>query len=160
MSDIRANALVAETATYFEQDARPAIRQKSRPAAPHDEFVTFMHNRVACDACQTLLRLGKTEPSNRLHVLISGEHLVVTAVDDLHQAGRVISGRRVAEFPRATIFELDLEPAPGTSPLRHRAAVGCAVLILTRRGRRLIASGVVDRSTCDHDSIFDAIEMR
>lgn len=157
MSVTRTKGQVEESTS----ESRPRTTEKQRQAilgTKSEEFVTFMQNRTKCDGCQVLATAGGVRRSERLHIVLSSDYIVVTEAEDLHAPGRTISGRRIAEFPEVTIFRLLAEPAPGANRAKHRAAAGIAVMSWSKRRRRLMATGVLDGAGCAHDRILDAIE--
>lgn len=132
---------------------------KDRGHADHNtDRVMFMHNRVDCDACRLLQRVGFAEAMELLHVVISGEDLVVTAVDNLHAPGTSISARKILDFPDAMVFRLLREPVLHVEDAQHRPATGIAVLSWCRHKRRLMMTGVVEGMSCEHDRIVNATE--
>jgi hypothetical protein len=124
------------------------------------DTVMFMRNTVSCPACALLQPFRTAAAAHFLHVVVSGDHLVVTEADDLHAPGRSLSALRIMELADLTVYRLLDKPSLGVDPAQHASAAGIAVLSHRDGRRRLKVTGVADGLQAHHDCIFDAVEHR
>ncbi len=161
MPDIRTNEPKSVLVSGKAKPDRPLNRPREN-WDEQSEFVMFMRSSVKCRACEIIGRYGVSCLGQRLHVLMSGDFLVVTVADNLHRPGLSICGRKVMEMPGTMIFQLLAEPVKSAGIVYHTPAAGSAVLTWSQFSRplkrRLVVAGVAEGLSCNPDPIFDAIE--
>jgi hypothetical protein len=91
-------------------------------------FAIFMHLMPKCPVCRLMQTVNGRQTGRRLHVVVTGDYLVVTEADDLHRPGRTLNGRRVRGLSTGAVYELMSELAQPSSSARQVAASGLAVL--------------------------------
>jgi hypothetical protein len=136
------------------------IDERARCRSLRKDTVMFMRNSVSCPACALLQPFRAAAATHFLHVVVSGDHLVVTEADDLHAPGRSVSALRITELADVTVYRLLGQPSPGVDPAQHAPAAGIAILSHRDGRRRLKVTGVADGLPVHHDCIFDAVEHR
>ena len=120
--------------------------------------VIFMGANECCHACRLLQTVGVRKFADNLHVVLSANRLIVTEADNLHKPGRVLSGVKIADYARCSLFRLTAEPPPGVDPARHLPAAGMATMTWGGRVKRLQIVGIAEGITSCHDHLADAVE--
>ncbi len=120
--------------------------------------VLFMRNVFACPACHLMQQSGGGIAEANLHVVVSGDHLTITEIDDIHQPGRILRGIRASDIPDGTLFHLLATVPTNGDRARHVPAEGSAVLTWHPGARRLKVIGVARGMTSSHGCIIDAVE--
>lgn len=138
---------------------RRASRARSGLWPRRGRLAIFMVNRIGCPVCRMAAEACGRVVAQRLHVVLTGDTLVVTEADNLHNPGRSLCGRRILDGAHALTFRLLSEPVAGIAPARHLPAAGIAVLSWRRGQYQLRVIGSADGMQADHDCLFDAVEI-
>lgn len=140
----------------LSDDAPPLGHGRS---GPPEDLSVFMGNRVRCGACRAIRELIGGPLVRRLHVVVGGDEIAVTEADDLHNPGRTLSGRRILDGGRSSVFRLQAHPHAWVKPDRHASAAGVAVLGWRDGRRTLQVFGAADGLPSFHDCLIDAAEL-
>jgi hypothetical protein len=119
-------------------------------------FAIFMHLIPNCPVCRLMQTVNGNQSGRRLHVIVTGEYLLVTEADDLHRPGRTLNGRRVRGLSTGAVYQLMPEPAQRSSSAGHVADSELAVLESIGARWRLRLTRHDEVLSHDHDISFEA----
>ena len=78
-----------------------------------DDIVMFMSDGRECPLCRHSLDERGRAPQLCLHVRKAGEILTITHACNLHEPGEFIIARRMAVWPKQSLYQLASSPLPG-----------------------------------------------
>ena len=124
-----------------------------------DDFVMFMSDGRECQVCRHSHDERGRAPQLCLHIRKAGDILAITHACNLHEPGEFIIARRMAVWPKQSLYQLTSSPPPGADLPGFRPAAGIVTLSLGKGKRKLRAVGTVEGWSCTGDCIVAACEI-